>query len=153
VVEANGVHSLVRETAGIGFTGGRYEEFLILADVEMTWGHDRDEVMLFFFGEEDYLSYLYWLGEALAEAECELHAYVLMTNHVHLLLTPPARGRHPAAHHVPGTALRPIHQPHPWPYRHPVGQPLQILPDPGRNLPAGLHALHRIEPGTRCHGG
>ena len=31
---------------------------------------------------------LYWLGEALGEAECALHAYVLMTNHVHLLLTP-----------------------------------------------------------------
>ena len=41
-----------------------------------------------FFGEEDYLSYLHWLGEALAETECRLHAFVLMTNHVHLLLTP-----------------------------------------------------------------
>jgi putative transposase len=27
-------------------------------------------------------------GEALREAECALHAYVLMTNHVRLLLTP-----------------------------------------------------------------
>ena len=41
-----------------------------------------------FFGEEDYSSYLHWLGEALGEAQCALHAYVLMTNHVHLLLTP-----------------------------------------------------------------
>ena len=41
-----------------------------------------------FFGEDDYLSYLHWLGEALAETQCVLHAYVLMTNHVHLLLTP-----------------------------------------------------------------
>ena len=41
-----------------------------------------------FFGEEDYQHYLHWLGEALAEHECALHAYVLMTNHVHLLLTP-----------------------------------------------------------------
>jgi putative transposase len=31
---------------------------------------------------------LHWLGEALAEAGCALHAYVLMTNHVYLLLTP-----------------------------------------------------------------
>ena len=36
-------------------------------------GHNREPC---FFGEEDYLSYLYWLGEALAESECELHAYV-----------------------------------------------------------------------------
>ncbi|MFM7294153.1 MAG: transposase, partial [Burkholderiales bacterium] len=39
-------------------------------------------------GEDDYSSYLHWLGEALGEADCKLHAYVLMTNHVHLLLTP-----------------------------------------------------------------
>lgn len=48
-------------------------------------GHNREPC---FFAEEDYQSYLHWLGEALGEAECKLHAYVLMTNHVHLLLTP-----------------------------------------------------------------
>ena len=48
-------------------------------------GHNREPC---FFGEEDYQSYLHWLGEALEEAQCALHAYVLMTNHVHLLLTP-----------------------------------------------------------------
>ena len=48
-------------------------------------GHNREPC---FFAEDDYLSYLHWLGEALAESECALHAYVLMTNHVHLLLTP-----------------------------------------------------------------
>ena len=48
-------------------------------------GHNREPC---FFGEEDYSSYLHWLGEALAEFDCALHAYVLMTNHVHLLLTP-----------------------------------------------------------------
>jgi len=31
---------------------------------------------------------LHWLDEALHESGCALHAYVLMTNHVHLLLTP-----------------------------------------------------------------
>ena len=48
-------------------------------------GHNREPC---FFAEEDYSSYLHWLSEALAETECALHAYVLMTNHVHLLLTP-----------------------------------------------------------------
>jgi putative transposase len=43
-------------------------------------GHNLEQC---FFAEEDYLSYLHWLGEALPEAACELHAYVLMTNHVH----------------------------------------------------------------------
>ena len=41
-----------------------------------------------FFGEEDYYTYLHWLGEALKDTSCSLHAYALMTNHVHLLLTP-----------------------------------------------------------------
>jgi 2-polyprenyl-6-methoxyphenol hydroxylase-like FAD-dependent oxidoreductase len=48
VVGADGMHSLVRQTAGIGFAGASYEESFVLADVEMTWGHGRDEVMLFF---------------------------------------------------------------------------------------------------------
>ena len=48
-------------------------------------GHNREGC---FYGEADYQSYLHWLGEALAETECQLHAYALMTNHVHLLLTP-----------------------------------------------------------------
>ena len=41
-----------------------------------------------FFAEEDYHCYLHWLKEAAAKWRCAIHAYVLMTNHVHLLLTP-----------------------------------------------------------------
>jgi len=48
-------------------------------------GHNREPC---FFAEEDYQAYLHWLGEALARERCALHAYVLMSNHVHLLLTP-----------------------------------------------------------------
>lgn len=50
-------------------------------------GHNREAC---FFAEDDYLAYRHWLGEALAASACVLHAYVQMTNHVHLLLTPPA---------------------------------------------------------------
>jgi putative transposase len=49
-------------------------------------GHNRDAC---FFGEDDYLAYRHWLSKALKESGCTLHAYVLMTNYVHLLLTPP----------------------------------------------------------------
>lgn len=49
-------------------------------------GHNRDAC---FFVDDDYLAYRHWLGEALKESGCALHAYVLMTNHVHLLLSPP----------------------------------------------------------------
>jgi putative transposase len=48
-------------------------------------GHNRQPC---FFAEEDYHTYLHWLGEALRKENCTLHAYALMTNHVHLLLTP-----------------------------------------------------------------
>ena len=48
-------------------------------------GHNREPC---FFGEEDYQAYLHWLGEALVKEQCALHAYALMTNHVHLLITP-----------------------------------------------------------------
>lgn len=41
-----------------------------------------------FFAEEDYAFYLECLGDALEKYGCDLHAYVLMTNHVHLLITP-----------------------------------------------------------------
>lgn len=48
-------------------------------------GHNRQAC---FFSENDYLAYLHWLDEALKKEDCSLHAYVLMTNHVHLLITP-----------------------------------------------------------------
>jgi 2-polyprenyl-6-methoxyphenol hydroxylase-like FAD-dependent oxidoreductase len=47
VVGADGMHSTVRERAGIGFTGDAYGQSFVLADVVMSWSLGRDEVMLF----------------------------------------------------------------------------------------------------------
>ncbi len=41
-----------------------------------------------FFTDEDYQLYLDRLQEQADKHGCEIHAYVLMTNHVHILLTP-----------------------------------------------------------------
>jgi putative transposase len=41
-----------------------------------------------FFAEEDYRFYLHHLQELALRFGCAVHAYVLMPNHVHLLLTP-----------------------------------------------------------------
>jgi putative transposase len=41
-----------------------------------------------FYAEQDYRRYLDVLREMAEKFECAVHAYVLMTNHVHLLLTP-----------------------------------------------------------------
>jgi putative transposase len=48
-------------------------------------GHSREPV---FFENDDYHAYLAWLNEGAERYECAIHAYVLMTNHVHLLVTP-----------------------------------------------------------------
>jgi len=48
-------------------------------------GNNRQEI---FLEEADYRAYLYFLDEARKRYFCAIHAYVLMTNHVHLLLTP-----------------------------------------------------------------
>jgi len=50
-------------------------------------GNDRQAV---FFADEDYAVYLSWLREGAEQHGCLVHAYVLMTNHVHLLMTPQA---------------------------------------------------------------
>ena len=48
-------------------------------------GNNRQAV---FFSDDDYRAYLSWLQDGAAQHGCTVHAYVLMTNHVHLLMTP-----------------------------------------------------------------
>jgi len=45
-----------------------------------------------FFGDTDRRFYLKCLEDAAKRRSCEVHAYVLMSNHVHLLLTPTEAG-------------------------------------------------------------
>lgn len=40
-----------------------------------------------FYADEDYRFYLEWLEAYARKAACRIHAYALMTNHVHLLLS------------------------------------------------------------------
>ena len=51
----------------------------------MQRGHNRGAV---FFSVQDYLEYLRCLKHAADNYGCKVHGYVLMTNHVHLLVTP-----------------------------------------------------------------
>ncbi len=48
-------------------------------------GNNRNDT---FFCPDDFLRYRHCLGEGLQRYGVALHAYVLMTNHVHLLMTP-----------------------------------------------------------------
>jgi 2-polyprenyl-6-methoxyphenol hydroxylase-like FAD-dependent oxidoreductase len=51
VVGADGIHSTVREQAGIGFHGGAYAESFILADVHLDGDAPVEEVVLFWAKE------------------------------------------------------------------------------------------------------
>jgi 2-polyprenyl-6-methoxyphenol hydroxylase-like FAD-dependent oxidoreductase len=48
LIGCDGMHSRVRELAGIPFEGGSYEEAFVLADVHMEWPLGRDEVSLLY---------------------------------------------------------------------------------------------------------
>ena len=51
----------------------------------MQRGHNREPV---FFEDVDYREYLKILKKVSDHYQCQIHAYVLMTNHLHLLVTP-----------------------------------------------------------------
>lgn len=48
-------------------------------------GNNREPV---FFADEDYRFFLDKLSDAAKKHQCDVHAYVLMTNHIHILATP-----------------------------------------------------------------
>ncbi len=76
-------------------------------------GHSREPV---FFEDHDYSAYLRWLKEGAERYKVDIHAYVLMTNHIHILATAHAKdgitrmmqylGRHyvPYVNHTYGTS-------------------------------------------------
>ncbi|HUI95680.1 MAG TPA: FAD-dependent monooxygenase [Xanthobacteraceae bacterium] len=48
LIGCDGMHSVVREQAGVAFTGGAYEQDFVLADAHMDWPLSREEVTLFY---------------------------------------------------------------------------------------------------------
>lgn len=52
--------------------------------------HRASQGALWFFQDDDRRHYLKYLCDACAEHSCDVHAYVLMPDHVHLLMTPHA---------------------------------------------------------------
>jgi putative transposase len=97
-------------------------------------------------GEDDSLGYRHGLGEALKESGCALHAYVLMTNPVHLLLTPPQPQDVPRLINLARAALRAVHQQNLSPHRHAVGQPLHVVTGARRHLLALCQRYSELNP-------
>ncbi|MFF3670955.1 FAD-dependent monooxygenase [Microtetraspora malaysiensis] len=48
LIGADGLNSTIRQSAGIGFTGGTYAESFVLADVRLSGGVPQNEVILYF---------------------------------------------------------------------------------------------------------
>lgn len=61
---------------------------LVLPDTPMHIIQRGNNSQDCFFDDEDYASYLRWLREIAQRTQCIIHAYALLSNHVHLLLTP-----------------------------------------------------------------
>ncbi|HEU4777982.1 MAG TPA: transposase [Telluria sp.] len=60
---------------------------IILANVPIHLiqrGHNRQAC---FFADQDYCTYLEWLRLHAMQTDCTIHAYTLMSNHVHMLLS------------------------------------------------------------------
>ncbi len=65
----------------------RLPRFVIVGQPQhiIVRGNNREPI---FYTDADYQFYLEKLQQACEKHGCQLHAYVLMTNHVHLLITP-----------------------------------------------------------------
>ncbi len=65
----------------------RQPRFVLLGHPQhvIVRGNNRDPI---FYADQDYQFYLDKLKQACDKHQCDIHAYVLMTNHVHLLITP-----------------------------------------------------------------
>lgn len=61
---------------------------LVLPDVALHVVQRGNNKQRCFIEDSDYLVYLHLLRKAADKTRCVVHAYCLMTNHVHLLLTP-----------------------------------------------------------------
>jgi putative transposase len=60
----------------------------VAADVPLHITQRGNNRLRCFFEDDDYRVYLHLLRAASLQAECRIHAYVLMSNHVHLLVSP-----------------------------------------------------------------
>jgi len=62
---------------------------LVLEGVPLHIVHRGNNRQTCFHSNADYIAYLNWLAQYSRAAGCAVHAYVLMTNHVHLLISFP----------------------------------------------------------------
>jgi REP element-mobilizing transposase RayT len=105
-----------------------------------------------FIEPENYQFYLVLWEELSRRYGLSVHAYCLMTNPVHFLVTPERDSAVSNTMKVAGSRFCPIHQQEIPPHRNVVGRTPSSQPRAIGALPADLHALHRTQPGTGADG-
>lgn len=108
-------------------------------------GNNRQAI---FFDDSDCFAYLEWLGQGARAYGVSVHAYVLMTNHVHLLLTPGVSGGIGRLMQFLGRHYVQYVNPYLPAKRHAVGGAVQSLCGATRALLPGLPEVHRAQPGA-----
>lgn len=84
-----------------------------------------------FFTDDDYRFYLACLSDGAKRYGVSVHAYVLMTNHVHLLVTPSLSDGISRLMQSIGRRYVQIRQQAAPAQRHPLGKPPQVEPGSG----------------------
>jgi REP element-mobilizing transposase RayT len=97
-----------------------------------------------FFCDDDYVRYLGWPAVTAAGYGCAIHAYGLMTNHVHLLVTPATAESVPRMMQSLEPAVRASRQRHLSTHRHGLERPISRGTDRQRGLFPRLLPLHRL---------
>jgi REP element-mobilizing transposase RayT len=105
-----------------------------------------------FLDDADRQRYLQCLRQALVRFGCRLHAYVLMSNHVHLLLTPTERGAVSRLMHTFSRNYVGLFDGAARAHRDAMGRALQGVPGRFRALLPGMQPLHRTQPGAGVDG-
>ena len=112
-------------------------------------GHNRAAS---FFGEDDYHCYLHWLKESADKYGCDIHTYALMTNHVHLLVSPKRFDTVPRLMQSLGGRYAQYVNRVLQAQRLGMGGALQGKRHPCRAISARVLPLHRTQPGRGRHG-
>ena len=107
-------------------------------------GHNRDPVLA---RHEDFQFLYQCLRDAAHRNGVAVHAWVLMHNHIHLLLTPATELSLPRTMQAVGRVLQPLLSPQ----RIAMGRALQVHPGRYRRLSARLLSVYRAQSGA-CRG-
>ncbi|MDZ7685679.1 MAG: transposase [Gammaproteobacteria bacterium] len=104
-----------------------------------------------FTSDSDVATYAHFLKESAAKYGVDVHGWVFMTNHVHLLVTPRReRSLSRMMQQLGRLYVRRFNDTYSAKWRAVRGS-IQVVRGPGFGVPDHLSAIHRAQPGSRRH--